>query len=150
MTWQDLFQRWGQPSTEARIEIRDYLLHPDQLTAKEIRHYDESAAQTIQELEDTAAALREYRQALAERYAALEAMPYTYRLELVRERAWKGPVTYHLRLIRCYADGHEEKEAFRTYPGTQRHQAIKDYKAQLKARPGIEAKMDIEKSRWEH
>ena len=149
MKWQDLFQRWGHPSTEARIEIRDYLLRPDQLTTRDIKSYDESAARTIQEMEETAAALRGYRQALAARYAELSAMAYTYRLELVRNRAWKGPVTYHLRLIRCYADGHEEKEAVKTYPGPERHKAIKDYQAALKARPGIETRCMIEKSRWE-
>lgn len=150
MEWQDLFQRWGQPSTEARIEIRDYLLRPDQLTAKEIKHYDESAEQTIKELEETAAALREYRLALAARYAELSTMPYTLRLELIRERGRKGPVTYWLRLVRHYEDGHEEKEQETKYPGTKRHEAIKAYREELKARPGIETKLDIEKRRWEH
>lgn len=149
MNWQDLFQRYGNPSTEARIEVRDYLLRPDQLTAEKIKHYDDSAAQTIKELEETAAALREYRQALAVRYAELSTMPYTLRLELIREKRWKGPVTYWLRLVRAYEDGHEEKEAETSYPGNKRHEAIKAYQAALKARPGIEAKLDIEKSRWE-
>ena len=149
MNWQDLFQRWGHPSTEARIEIRDYLLRPDQLTTRDIKSYDESAARTIQELEETAAALRGYRQALAVRYAELSTMPYTLRLELIREKRWKGPVTYWLRLVRAYEDGHEEKEAETSYPGNKRHEAIKAYQAALKARPGIEAKLDIEKSRWE-
>lgn len=150
MNWQDLFQRWGQPSTEARIEVRDYLLRPDQLTAKEIKHYDESAEQTIKELEDTAAALREYRLALAARYAELSTMPYTLRLELIRERGWKGPVTYWLRLVRHYEDGHEEEEWSKDWPGNERHKALKAYREELKARPGIETKLDIEKSRWEH
>lgn len=148
--WLSLFQRWGQPSTEARIEVRDYLLRPDQLTAKEIKYYDESAEQTIKELEETAAALRGYRQALAARYAELSTMPYTLRIELIRERAWKGPVTYWLRLVQHYEDGHEEKEQETKYPGNKRHEAINAYRAELKARPGIETKFDIEKSRWEH
>ena len=149
MEWQSLFQRWGQPSTEARIEIRDYLLRPDQLTAKEIKHYDESAEQTIKELEETAAALREYRLALSVRYAELSTMPYTLRLELIREKRWKGPVTYCLRLVRHYADGHEENEWSKDWPGNERHKALKAYRAELKVRPGIEAKLDIDKSRWE-
>lgn len=149
MTWQDLFRRYGQPSTEGRVEIRDYLLRPDQLTAKDIKSYDDSAARTIVELEETAAALREYRLALATRYAELSTMPYTLRLELIRERGWKGPVTYWLRLVRHYEDGHEEKETEISYPGNERHKALKAYREELKARPGIESKLDIEKSRWE-
>lgn len=148
--WKDLFQRWGNPSTEARIEIRDYLLRPDQLTTRDIKSYDESAARTIQEMEEAIAALRGYRQALATRYAELSAMAYSLRLDLIRERGWKGPVTYWLRLVRHYEDGHEEKEQEIKYPGNKRREAIKAYRAELKARPGIESKLDIEKSRWEH
>ena len=148
MEWQDLFQRWGQPSTEARVEIRDYLLRPDKLTAKEIKHYDESAEQTIKELEETAAALREYRLALAARYAELSTMPYTLRLELIRERGWKGPVTYWLRLVRHYEDGHEETEQETKYPGTERRAAISAFESMQKQRPGIECNMDISKKSW--
>lgn len=149
MNWKDLFQRFGQPSTEARIDIHGYLRLPDRLVAKDIKFCDESAARVIQECEETAAALREYRQALAARYAQLSTMPYTYRLELKREKAWKGAVTYYLRLLRVYEDGHEEIEQRAEYPGTARHKAIKDYQAALKTRPGIDAVMNIEKGRWE-
>lgn len=150
MNWQDLFQRWGHPSTEARIEIRDYLLRPDQLTTRDIKSYDESAARTIQELEETAAALRGYRQALAARYAELSAMAYSLRLDLIRDRGWKGPVTYWLRLVRVYADGHEEREWSKACPGNERHKALKAYREELKARPGIETRCEIEKAAWEH
>lgn len=150
MNWQDLFQRWGQPSTEARIEVRDYLLRPDHLTTRDIKSYDESAARTIQEMEETIAALRGYRQALAARYAELSAMAYSLRLDLIRERGWKGPVTYWLRLVRVYADGHEEQEWSKNWPGNERHKALKAYREELKSRPGIETRCEIEKSRWEH
>lgn len=148
--WKDLFQRWGNPSTEARIEIRDYLLRPDRLTTRDIKSYDESAARTIQEMEEAIAALRGYRQALATRYAELSAMAYSLRLDLIRERGWKGPVTYWLRLVRVYADGHEEREWSKDWPGNERHKALKAYREELKARPGIETRCEIEKSRWEH
>lgn len=148
--WKALFQRWGQPSTEARIEIRDYLLRPDQLTTRDIKRYDESAARTIQEMEEAIAALRGYRQALAARYAELSAMAYSLRLDLIRDRGWKGPVTYYLRLIRVYADGHEEQEWSKDWPGNERHKALKAYREELKSRPGIETRCDIEKAAWEH
>ena len=77
-------------------------------------------------------------------------MPYTLRLELIRERGWKGPVTYWLRLVRVYADGHEETEWEKDWPGNERHKALKAYQEELKACPGIETKLDIEKRRWEH
>lgn len=147
--WKDLFRRYGGVSKEADIRISGYLIRPDCLTLDRIQWNDERAARIIADCEKIAEELRGYRQALSERYAALATMPYTLRLELIRERAWKGPVSYWLRLVRHYEDGHEEKETETSYPGNKRHEAIKAYRAALKSRPGIETKMDIEKSRWE-
>lgn len=148
--WKDLFRLWGGVSKEADIRISGYLIRPDCLTLDRIQRNDESAARIIADCEKIAEELKGYRQALAARYAELSTMPYTLRLELIRERGWKGPVTYWLRLVRHYADGHEEKETETSYPGNERHKALKAYREELKARPGIETKLDIEKSRWEH
>ena len=70
-----LFRRYGSPSAEGRVENRDYLLLPEKLTENEIRRYDESAARTIAECEAAIEALKEYRQALAARYAQLTTAP---------------------------------------------------------------------------
>ena len=150
MNWESLFRPYGSPSDEGRVNITGYLLRPDKLEEEDrIAYYDQSAARLIEACEATAAALREYRQALARRYTTLAAMPYTYRLELKREKAWHGSVTYCLRLLRVYADGHTTEERSQTYPGPKRHQALKDYQAALKARPGIDALLDIQKGKWE-
>lgn len=148
--WKNFFRRYGGVSKEADIRISGYLIRPDCLTRDRIRWNDESAARIIADCEKIAEELRGYRQALAARYAELSTMPYTLRLELIRERGWKGPVTYWLRLVRVYADGHEEKEWSKDWPGNERHKALKAYREELKARPGIETKLDIEKLRWEH
>lgn len=37
----------------------------------------------------------------------------------------------------------------KTYPGTERRQALKDFAAYQKSHPGIIAVKDIEKARWE-
>ena len=147
--WKDLFRRYGGVSKEADVRIIGYLVRPDCLTLDHIQWNDERAARLIADCEKIAEELKGYRQALADRYATLSTMPYTPRLELIREKRWKGPVTYCLRLVRHYEDGHEETEQETDYPGNERHKAIKAYRAELKARPGIEAKLDIEKSRWE-
>lgn len=147
MKWQDLFKLYGSPSKEANIRISGYLIRPDCLTRDHIKWNDESAARMIQEMLETAEALKGYRQELAARYAELSAMAYSLRLDFTRYRQYKGSVTYYLRLVRVYTDGHEEIEEETKYPGSKRSQAFKDYKAELKARPGIETKLDIEKAR---
>lgn len=148
--WKNLFRRYGGVSKEADVRIIGYLVRPDCLTLDHIQWNDERAARLIADCEKIAEELKGYRLALAARYADLSTMPYTLRLDLIRERGWKGPVTYWLRLVRVYADGHEEKEWSKDWPGNERHKALKAYREELKARPGIETRCEIEKSRWEH
>lgn len=91
-----------------------------------------------------------YRQALAERYAVLATMPYTLRLDLIRNKGYfDKKVTYTLRLVRVYEDGHEQNEQETIYPGTQRRDAIRDFEDMQRERPGILCKMDIGKKSWE-
>lgn len=150
MTWQELFSRSWR-GDEAEIRIFDHLRLPDKLTdLGAVTLYDRSAADTIQRMEEAVEALKGYRQALAKRYAELAAMPYTLRLDLIRNKGWYDKrVTYYLRLVRVYADGHEVSEQEEKYPGTQRRDAINAFEAMQRERPGIECKMDISKKSWE-
>ena len=117
----------------------------------EIAHADKRAAQDIAELENLIADLKEYRQALAARYAQLETMSYTDRLELERRPdGWRGGnITYYLRIVRKYEDGTEAQQYHETFPGKQRRDALKRFEELKKQRPGIEAVQDIAKKSWE-
>lgn len=150
MNWKELFERSWR-GDEAEIKVYDHLRLPDKLTTLDgVSLYDRSAAETIQRMEEYTEALKGYRQALAARYAALASMPYTLRLELTRHKGWSDKrVTYTLSLVRVYQDGHEEDQEKTTYPGTMRRDALKDYEAMKRSRPGIECKVDIEKKSWE-
>lgn len=151
MSYLDLFQRYGNPSQDAEIRLTAYLLRPDVLTADRIKAHDDSAARMIDRCNELIDQLTEYRAALAERYAALATAAYRDRLELTRDPGYRGkPVIYFVRIVRTYEDGHEEEEWSKDWPGNERHKALKAYREELKARPGIETKLDIEKSRWEH
>ena len=150
MTWQELFAHSWR-GDEAEIKIFDHLRRPDKLTDTDgVALYDRSAAGTIQRMEEALEALKGYRQALAERYAALATMPYKLRLDLIRHKGWYDKkVTYTLRLVRVYEDGHEETEHETKYPGTERRAAIAAFESMQKQRPGIECNMDISKKSWE-
>lgn len=150
MTWQELFSHSWR-GDEAEIKIFDHLRHPDKLTsADSIALYDRSAAETIRRMEEALEALKGYRQALAERYAALATMPYTLRLDLRRHKGWCDKrVTYTLRLVRVYQDGHEEVELEKVYSGVQRRDAIKEFEDIRRQRPGIAYVFEIEKASWE-
>ena len=150
MSYETLFQRYGSPSREAEINIRGYLVKPDKLTQERIRGNDESAARLIERCEEVIAALKEYRQALAARYAELDAAPYSLRLELERKPSYSGSgVLYYVRIVRAYQDGTEVQELAETYQGKQRREALARFEELKKQRPGIEIMKDIEKRSWE-
>ena len=150
MSYLDLFQRYGSPSREANVQIRDYLIRPDVLTADRIANYDKSAARTIAECRQLIDQLTEYRQALAERYAQLATAAYRDRLELRRDPGYRGkPVIYSVQIVRTYEDGTTETPLSETYTGADRRKAFARFAVLQKERPGIETIKDTDRRAWE-
>lgn len=150
MSYLDLFQRYGSPSREASVQIRDYLIRPDALTADRIANYDKSAARTIAECRQLIDQLTEYRQALAERYAQLATAAYRDRLELRRDSGYRGkPVIYSVQIVRTYEDGTTETPLSETYTGADRRKAFARFAALQKERPGIETIQVTDRRAWE-
>lgn len=148
MSYEKLFHRYGSPSKEAEIRINAYLIRPDTLTADRIPWNDGSAARVIAQCQATIAALTEYRQALAARYAALATAAYTDRLEIERCPGYGG-IRYYVRIVRTYEDGTTEDLLSETYPGKERRTALTRFEELRKQRPGIEAVKDIARRSWE-
>ena len=150
MSYESLFQRYGSLNTDAEIRITAYLIRPDKLTADRIPWNDEQAARLISGCESLIASLKEYRQALAERYAMLQTAPYKLRLELKREAGWRGKgIDYYVNIYRTYEDGTEVMELNEHDTGKQRREVLARFEELKKQRPGIEIVKDIEKRSWE-
>ena len=150
MSYLDLFQRYGSPSREAEIRLHGYLIRPDTMTADRIQYSDETAARLIEDCRRLADQLTDYRQALAERYAALATAAYRDRLELTRERRWRdSPVLYHVQIIRTYEDGTAETVLHEHFTGKERRAAFARFAELKHQRPGIEIMQDTEKKPWE-
>ena len=148
MGYKDLFPSWNRG--HADIRIIGGLMSPESVSdTKSVQFYDHCAAELIQRMERLSEQLKDYRTAMAARYAELASMPYRMQLELKRHKQYQGPVTYWLRLNRVYEDGHTEVEQETRYPGTERHKALKAFEAMKKQRPGIDVIKDIEKGRFE-
>lgn len=58
-------------------------------------------------------------------------------------------ITYYIRHFTEYEDGTKVETATETFPGKERHAAIKRFEELKKERPGIEYIKDIEKKSWE-
>lgn len=150
MSWESLFSSGYGSKDECQIWVRAYLSHPSRLTKDRIPGNDQSAARCIAECQRVIRQLQEYREALAERYAQLDTMPYARRLELERSPSWGGRgVTYYVRIIQTYEDGTKVDELHETYSGKDRRTAINRFEELKKKYPGIEIKKDIEKRSWE-
>lgn len=150
MSYQSRIERYGR-----RVEIGEarpyiYFYDADRLkTVDEVARADRSAAQDIKTLEAIIADLREYRQALAARYAGLETMVYRSVLKLERVPHWKGNINYFVTIDRIFEDGTTTTELSEKYAGKDRREAFKRFDELRKQHPGIETKKDIGKRSWE-
>lgn len=148
----EMFQRYGHPTDQAEITLRGYFVKADSINETDrIQSHDESAARMIRECQAVISRLTAYRLSLAERYNYLSVAPSIPVVRLERDKnSYDGKVYYYLRILRRFLDDKTEVEERREkYPGAERHKAIADYKAYMKAHPGITAEMDIGKKRWE-
>lgn len=152
MSYKDLLHQYGSQQESAEHRIYIYAQDPAILkTAHDVEYRDKDAAAKIAELERYIADLKDYRQALASRYAQLDTMAYSLRLELERHpSAGAGrPITYDVRIIKVYEDGTKTTELLETYLGKERRKALTRFEELKKQRPGIETVQDIQRRSWE-
>lgn len=150
MSYRDRLNRYGTPSRDAESRVYIYWQAPESLTsATGIAHRDTYAARDIEQLTQLIEDLREYRQALAARYAELQVMSYSDTLQLVRSPHWKGHIEYIITISRRYSDGTTVDQLREVFPGKDRHAAFKRFDEIRKQRPGIAIVKDLEKKCWE-
>ena len=148
---QELFTKYGHPSTESDERIFIYLTHPEAINRlTDVVKYDEKSINYISDLERKIEQLKAYRLALSERYNYLASAPQQPIVRLKRVKSYSGKVFYHLNTYtKNLLDGNEVETSSTKYTGQERSKAIKDYKSYVKAHPGILAEMQIEKPKWE-
>lgn len=150
MNYEDLFSRFGSPSSDGEIRISGYLIRPDKLSALEnIVHYDLSAARVIEECEAAIEVLKEYRRNLTARYNALATMASRKTIKLERYKNYDNRVIYYIRHITTYEDGTAIETGTEKFAGSQRQNAIKRFEELKKRHPGIEFIKDTAKKSWE-
>lgn len=151
MSYKDeLFTRYGSPTREAEVKIWGYLKRPESCnTFDDVAGFDGRAGQLIAQCQHLIEQLTEYRQDLAARYAQLATMPSKDSVKLERYKKYDNSVIYYIRFYTEYEDGAKVETATETFPGKERHAAIKRFEELKKERPGIEYIKDIEKKSWE-
>ena len=150
MSYHDLLDQYGheQPQAETRVYI--FAQAPRKLTTPdEVAYRDRTAAQDIKRLEKLVDDLKDYRRALAARYAELETLPYTYLLKLERVPHWKGHIEYVITLTKTLSDGTKTQDLREVFPGKDRRKAFARAAELRRQRPGIPYEEDIARRAWE-
>lgn len=150
VSYHDLLKMYGSEQETAEQRICIYVEQPHTLkTPHDIAWRDGQVAVEIKRLESMIDDLRDYRVALAQRYAELETMPYTRVLTLKRDPSYKGRITYWVAITRRMSDGTEIDELRERYAGNDRAKAFARFAALQKQYPGIASVKDVARRSWE-
>lgn len=135
MSYHDLLNLYGDGERlEAEHREFVYVRQPKRYkTPEDIARKDADIARQIERMERLIDDLRDYRVALAQRYAELETMPYTRVLTLKRDPSYKGRITYWVTITRRMSDGTEIDELREQYAGQDRAKAFARFAAQRKS-----------------
>lgn len=150
MSYHDLLTMYGDEQLEAEQRVYIYVQQPKRYkTTEDIARKDADIARQIERMERLIDDLRDYRVALAQRYAELETMPYTRVLALKRDPSYKGRITYLVTITRELADGTKIDELREQYAGNERAKAFARFADLQKQYPGIASVKDIACRSWE-
>ena len=150
MSYHDLLKTYGGEQLEAEQSVYIYVQQPKRYKSTEgIARKDADIARQIERMERLIDDLRDYRVALAQRYAELETMPYTRVLTLKRDPSYKGRITYWVTITLELTDGTKIDELREQFPGQDRAKAFARFAALQKQYPGIASVKDVSRRSWE-
>lgn len=149
-SYHDLLTMYGGEQLEAEQRVYIYVQQPKRYkTPEDIARKDADIARQIERMQRLIDDLRDYRVALAQRYAELETMPYTRVLTLKRDPSYKGRITYWVTITRRMSDGTETDELCEQFHGQDRAKAFARFAALQKQYPGIASVKDVARRSWE-
>ncbi|MDO5403306.1 MAG: hypothetical protein Q4F11_07690 [Eubacteriales bacterium] len=147
-----MFMRYGSPSGDVEIQVRQYLIHPQDLNElQRITHYDESAAKAIEEMQREIEKLQTYRTALCEQYNFIATAPKQKMIKLQRERLYSNKKVFYyvIELERNMLNNSETVIKSTKYEGKDRKKAFDDFEKYIKLHPDAVQIKDITKGYWE-
>lgn len=150
VSYHNLLTMYGDEEREAEQRVYIYVQQPKRYkTTEDIARKDADIARQIERMERLIDDLRDYRAALAQRYAELETLPYTRVLTLKRDPSYKGRIIYWVTITRELADGTKIDELCEQFPGQDRAKAFARFAALQKQYPGITSVQDTARRSWE-
>lgn len=132
------------------IKLNIYLWpYEHETNIKQLQKYDNYLKRDIDDLQATIKQIEEHRKKLFLHTQKLTSSQFSLKLSLIRRRDYTGKVFYYIALSKVFSEIGEQKIIDETYPGTERHNAIKRFEDLKKQYPGAEHVKEIEKARWE-
>ena len=150
MSYHDLLTMYGGEQLEAEQRVYIYVQQPKRYKAPEdIARKDADISRQIERIDRLIDDMRDYRVALAHRYAELETMPYTRVVTLKRDPSDKGGITYWVTITRELTDGTKIDELREQYAGNERAKAFARFEDLQKQYHGIASVKDVARRSWE-
>lgn len=132
------------------IKLNIYLWpYEHETNIKQLQKYDNYLKRDIDDLQAAIKQIEEHRKKLFLHTQKLTSSQFSLKLSLIRRRDYTGKVFYYIALSKVFSEIGEQKIIDETYPGTERHNAIKRFEDLKKQYPGAEHIKEIEKARWE-
>lgn len=137
---------------DADIRLYAYIKKADTIgDLKSLEWREAQALQAIAECKATIETLEEYRKTLFARYQEIASAPFKLVLRLERNVKYDGTKSYSITLVKRFegAKISDEEVTRETFPGKERHKALKRFEELKKEYPTTETEIDIERKHWE-
>lgn len=145
----DLYGNYHKDMTSKQFYIT--CEHPEKIeTESDIMKWLDHANKDIEKLELYIARLQAYKMELVKRYNYIMTRPTKEKILLQRYKKYRGNVYYYIIFYTVDLETGTEKETDRkTYKGTEKKQALKDFETICKDHKNAIIIKDIDKKSWE-
>ena len=135
---------------EEYIPLNIYLWpYKNETNPQQLKKYDDYLVKDLDRLQAAIKQVEDHRKKMFEHIQKLSSSQYSLELSLIRHKDYYGKVFYYITLSKIFPEIGNQDIIQETYPGTERHKAIKRFEALKKKYPGAKAIKDIEKRNWE-
>lgn len=132
------------------ISLNFYLWpYKNETDQQKLKKYDDYLVRDLDRLQAAINQIRDHRKKMFEHIQKLTASQYTLKLSLIRRKDYYGKVFYYITLAKIFPEIGGQDIIQETYPGTERHKAIKRFEELRKQYPGAEVIKNVEKGKWE-
>ncbi len=115
---------------EEYIPLNIYLWpYKNETNPQQLKKYDDYLVKDLDRLQAAIKQVEDHRKKMFEHIQKLSSSQYSLELSLIRHKDYYGKVFYYITLSKIFPEIGNQDIIQETYPGTERHKAIKRFEA---------------------